>query len=368
MSTHSARPLSLLGLLLAVACGTDTLPTTPSAAAKTAEGAPTLTVYSQNVYVGTDVDAVLGAPADQLPSAIGQALMTFAATDWPSRADAMAARIVSANADVVALNELTILTVNGLEPLLPNLAVDFLPILQAQIAARGGKYRLAALVPETDANLAFGGGTIRLQDFDALLVREGLSFTTVAERQYAAKAPVSLGGLGSFDLVRGFAAVEIPVKGSTVRVVATHLEPLETAPVLQSAQAAELLAWLGTSPMRTIVAGDLNSEPRNLDPAAPYQQFVAAGFRDSWLARTGGNGDPGYTCCHATDLQNARSLLDRRLDHVFTWSPQPGQGAVKATLFGADPADRTAGGLWPSDHAGIVATVTFPGAAAAARP
>jgi hypothetical protein len=30
---------------------------------------------------------------------------------------------------------------------------------------------------------------------------------------------------------------------------------------------------------------------------------------------------------------------------------------VSATVVGDAPADRTAGGRWPSDHAGVVATI-----------
>ena len=29
-------------------------------------------------------------------------------------------------------------------------------------------------------------------------------------------------------------------------------------------------------------------------------------------------------------------------------------------VVGEEPADRTASGLWPSDHAGVIATLTLP--------
>jgi hypothetical protein len=34
---------------------------------------------------------------------------------------------------------------------------------------------------------------------------------------------------------------------------------------------------------------------------------------------------------------------------------------VSAEVVGDDPADRTTGGLWPSDHAGVVATLRIGG-------
>lgn len=360
---------ALACVALLVACSGDAGPVSPMTSRVAAPAAgPTVTVFAQNVYVGTNVDAVLGAPADQLPAAVGHALMTFLATDWPARADAIAARIVASGAEAVALNELTILTVTNLAPLLPDLHVDFLPILMARIAAQGGNYVVGAQVANTDAILSFGPGQIRLQDFDAVLVRADVPFTPVASTQFAARAPVSLGPLGSFDLIRGYAAVELSIHGTPVRVVATHLEPLETAAVLQAAQAQELIGWLDAQQVRTIVAGDLNSSPTHVDPGSPYRQFRAAGFRDAWLDRTGPKADPGYTCCHADDLLNPVSSLVKRIDHVLVRSPHPGAGATSVTLFGADPMDRTPGGRWPSDHAGILATVTFPGIRGSGAP
>ncbi len=352
-----------LSLLLLSACQADGL-VTPSLAKGgigPAEAAPALTVYTQNVYVGTDVDAVLASPSDQLPAAIGQALATFVATDWPARADAFAAKIVASRADVVALNEVTTLTVTGLTPFLPEIYVEFLPILMARIAAHGGNYVIAGQVANTDADLSVGPGRVRLQDFDLMLVRGDRAFTTIAQQQFAARAPVDFGPLGSFALARGFVAADVMLHGDPVRVVATHLEPWETAPVLQTAQAAELIAWLGSAEIPVIVAGDLNSAPTDLSPAAPYQQFAAAGFRDSWLERTGPNGGAGLTCCQAGDLMNATSTLFKRLDYVLVRNAKPGTGATTVELFGVAQADRLPNGLWPSDHAGVVARVMFPG-------
>ena len=34
--------------------------------------------------------------------------------------------------------------------------------------------------------------------------------------------------------------------------------------------------------------------------------------------------------------------------------------ALPIDIVGADPSDRTPGGLWPSDHAGLVATIKLP--------
>lgn len=64
-------------------------------------------------------------------------------------------------------------------------------------------------------------------------------------------------------------------------------------------------------------------------------------------------GDPGLTCCQNATLTNPTSEFHSRIDLVLT------HGAARAveahvvgnTLFQATPP------LWPSDHAGVVATV-----------
>ena len=74
------------------ACQTDR-PTASSTADLTSGKEGALRVYTQNLYVGADVDKVIAAPPAQLPSALFQALATFVATDYPSRAGRIADEI-----------------------------------------------------------------------------------------------------------------------------------------------------------------------------------------------------------------------------------------------------------------------------------
>ncbi len=62
--------------------------------------------------------------------------------------------------------------------------------------------------------------------------------------------------------------------------------------------------------------------------------------------------DPGYTCCQNANLLNPTSLLNERLDLILFRGPFAVSDVV---LVGDDPADKTPSGLWPSDHAGVVA-------------
>jgi hypothetical protein len=111
----------------------------------------------------------------------------------------------------------------------------------------------------------------------------------------------------------------------------------------------------------TVLLGDLNTIARSGDT---YIDLVADGFIDAWDLRAGTT-DPGFTCCHSTDLSSDSDPLNRRLDHVFVrhfgdlWS-QGGANPVRAQLIGDEAGDKTASGLWPSDHAGMVVTLQLP--------
>lgn len=180
-------------------------------------------------------------------------------------------------------------------------------------------------------------------------------------------------------LERGFVAVDVDVNGAVYRVVNTHLEvenldpanPL--SPLIQSAQATELKAVLDSFPgaVEQLVIGDFNSTPEDPlfpDPlegpfVRPYQQLAqgvdvvgqptAAPYVDTWLLRPGS--PVGYTCCEPSLFGATFNVFERK-DLVFSRSVPDG---VKANVFGNNRADKTASGLWPSDHAGLFVRVWF---------
>jgi endonuclease/exonuclease/phosphatase family metal-dependent hydrolase len=185
---------------------------------------------------------------------------------------------------------------------------------------------------------------------------------------------------------RGFAGVDAMVGGARYRFVNTHLETrLEgsgpQARFIQSAQAAELLAslsYIPTAPgQRTLVVGDMNSDPRDsvypVPPGyqeilgvPPYQQFASlGGFTDVWTMRPGvgkGKGTPlvGLSCCQHPDLSNHKSDLYERVDLIFSLAPP--KNVFEARLLGESVADKTSPkgrGLWPSDHASVAARIQY---------
>jgi endonuclease/exonuclease/phosphatase family metal-dependent hydrolase len=149
----------------------------------------------------------------------------------------------------------------------------------------------------------------------------------------------------------------------TIRFVNTHLETQGIVPVVQQAQTAELLAELAAEELPVVLVGDFNSSPDDPFPA-PYAQLAASGYTDTWLRRLGRPED-GATCCFTENLDDPTAMPTSRID--LTWartgaSAPPfelGVGPVRATVVGDELRDRTDGGLWPSDHAGVVTSMVL---------
>jgi hypothetical protein len=100
----------------------------------------------------------------------------------------------------------------------------------------------------------------------------------------------------------------------------------------------------------------MNSGPK-VDPAA-YNAFVSGGLSDTWSAA--GLGAPPLTCCHLApnDLSSDPSATyTDDPDHVFTRGPF---AVLDTHLVGntvPNPAPQPF--IWPSDHAGMVATLAI---------
>jgi hypothetical protein len=145
------------------------------------------------------------------------------------------------------------------------------------------------------------------------------------------------------------------------------------APV-QAGQAQELLgavtADLGGV---TILLGDLNSDaaagPGATSWTPTYETLVAAGFQDAWKLDHPGRSPSSFTCCQDKLLMNEESVLTERIDFVLVRSAdrQGGEnrvpGSIHVGMVGGDEVDRTSPtGLWPSDHAGLLAGFKIPSA------
>ena len=97
-----------------------------------------------------------------------------------------------------------------------------------------------------------------------------------------------------------------------------------------------------------LVVGDFNALPTDLTHA----DMVAAGFIDVG----GAVGAVGATCCQAPDLDNPVSQLSGRIDYVY----DRGFSFIDSAFLVGDTPFETVRPVWPSDHAGVIATVDLP--------
>jgi endonuclease/exonuclease/phosphatase family metal-dependent hydrolase len=325
-----------------------------------------ITVVSRNVYIGADVDAVIRAlfsedPGDDLP-ALFTAIETLEKTSFGVRARALAAELARTRPHFVGLQEISNVDIEI--PLLGvSMSLDFLAILQEELAQRGLNYVVAAQVENSNVLLTpIPGSTIQVVDFDVIMVdAERVSFD--AASVVAQNFSNNIGELApGVNVVRGWVAITAEVRGILFRVVNTHLESGNDNPALpqlRAAQAIELVTLLGDA-NPAIFMGDMN----DVEGSLMYQVVTGAGFRDVW-EEVNGHRD-GYTCCHEPDLSNmsGRGVLNQRIDYVFVRGAAEHGGRLsgRARLLGDDVGERVAGPeyrIWPSDHAGVVATVRF---------
>jgi endonuclease/exonuclease/phosphatase family metal-dependent hydrolase len=211
-------------------------------------------------------------------------------------------------------------------------------------------------------------GDVRLTTRDVILARKGAGVKTsnVTGANYSPADTLALplfGGAASAVFTRGWVSADVSVRGKKFHLVNTHLESENTGSIRED-QASELVASGGPATATpTILLGDLNSDPQvapgdlpngDADSNIAYNRLVAAGFRSlSGSAATFGHttGAPAFQ-----DVLNDLSKLanDNRIDHILTNSPS-------ITAASVARLDGQGGGLWASDHAGLLSRLKIPG-------
>lgn len=340
-------------------------------------GPPGITVLTWNVYYGTDPSPLLTAPADQVPFVAASVWGLVQQTNFPARAGALARAIAARRPHLVGVEEAAIYRLQhpgdaafgGTQPA-TQVVYDFLALLADSLAARGLHYVVAAADSTTDVEVPVITGVdpstgiptfddVRLTDRDAILARADVRYANPQHAKYAAFIPVSIGG-SQAGVYEGWSSIEATVGARTIRFVATHLETQDALPV-QLGQAQELLTLLQHESLPTILAGDFNSDVYGQDPtrATPsYGMITAAGFTDTWLRP--GMTPAGLTCCESDQLTNPVQSFNQRIDFIFTRNMPRSSLVIGRDVVGDAPWDRTPGGLWPSDHGGVVTTFVIP--------
>jgi hypothetical protein len=371
-----------------------------------------ISVMTQNQYLGADLSPILAAPGPlALNNAVLDALAQAASNDFPLRVGLLAQKIANRRPHLVGLQEVVSLGCIDLfsplpgqgcdDPSIAGAFNDHLSLTMDALTALGETYVVGASVRNVDLLIPVGTGfsflpdiLVTVTDHDVILARgdvassvvpvpysgfctrpsadggPGCNYIVVAE----AETPV-----GPIAVERGWVGVDVAVGGRDYRFVNTHLEIMEPdpteplSPFIQAAQAAELIAVLDAStPLERslIVVGDINSSPDDpvipgpfplpppFDTAIfpPYVQFVDAGYTDAWTLRP--RDASGPTCCQFADLSNVRSVLDERIDMIFS-ADIPAQ-VKRARVLGDGIREKSSiFGLWPSDHGQVAAKLLF---------
>jgi endonuclease/exonuclease/phosphatase family metal-dependent hydrolase len=358
-----------------------------------------------NIWAPTLTPVVLAQTQQDFLAAAKTALTQIAANKFPRRAIGLAREAFLTQPDVIGLQEVFNFTVNGLNPGPP--FVDHLQATRDALAAFGLNYVVAASVNHLDVTvpLDVNGDMIpdlvRALDRDVILVRAGLSYTTLGGSvpdglcgvmipnpapvpplppilqsapsedgcTYSVVAVVN-SPVGTITVERGFLGIDVTVGEKTYRVVNTHLEVRQPDPtnpssaIIQFVQSVELAGTLQatTPPGRTLILlGDFNSSPLHTPIGSivpPYQVLTGTGLADVWTTNALGFLDPnGFTCCQQEDLANTTSLLDERIDLIFVGNS--GAFLPFALVTGRVPLFSLTPPRWASDHGGVFSTLIF---------
>ena len=142
------------------------------------------------------------------------------------------------------------------------------------------------------------GFDVRITNQDAILVRDDLSdelqVSNLQIEQFGIKLSVPT-LLGPFTDPRGWAAIDVKLRGQRFRFVTTHLD--SSVPAIRVAQAKELLVTAANTNLPVVMAGDFNiAADSGLDPSFPaYQAIINAGFTEAWQSKRAP--DPGNRRC-----------------------------------------------------------------------
>ncbi len=368
-------PFMVLGLALAACEDEQPSPVAPIAAefsALSGEQRPSqaFEVYTQNVYLGGDTGPLFTIDFSNIPAVVAATNVFWQQVGQSAAPERMAAivdEIEARRPHVVGLQEvLRFVVLSGTGAVIGGL--DLLALIEAEISARGLPYTTEIVQPATSATLPLAvsstGVTQALNFTDRLVVlrRNDVPLTAEESGLYAAVAP-----LGPVTLKRGWARVSVDHHGTPHNFITTHLEVQALAPV-QAGQTQQLLQVVASLDGVTILAGDLNSDAA-AQPGDPswtntYDLVRAAGFADVWDLAPPASRGRGFTCCQAIDLRNRVSQLDERIDFVLVRSDQDlgrargkSRGHYRIEVVGDERSDRTASGLWPADHGGLVASI-----------
>jgi hypothetical protein len=352
-----------------------------------------VTVMTQNLYQGTEfahIRALIGKEGlttSEVLEATTADYGTYLATRFKSRAKQIAAEIAKNDPALVGLQEVATWHKGTFNPahqfaLPQEVSEDFTTVLIEALKADGLRYRAVTATsrPEGNFTLAFpvapgpapfGLTAVGMVERGVILARDDLppgqlKLSNPQSGTYSCEFckvtienPVTKEAIPFTD---SWESIDAKIRGRTFRFITTHLDALEPSGIVRFLQAKELLEGPANTQLPVVVTGDFNAGPNTAPKPFPgpaaYEAFLGGGLSDTWIAA--GLGASPRTCCHLAfeDLVNdpsAEYTEGNELDHVFT----RGDFTVRDEHLVGDKVPSPAPNpfIWPSDHAGVVATV-----------
>jgi endonuclease/exonuclease/phosphatase family metal-dependent hydrolase len=348
--THRSTGRTIVGLLVAAAFVLGL-----AASPASADGDKRVVkVMTYNMDAGTDFVYFFAYPTD-FAAAFSATLGELEGNHFDVRAARLARTIAAEQPDLVSLQEATIWDYVANNGTRVALIADQLQLLQAALKRYGVHYRVVAVQPLTNLVVPLADNyNFHFLDRNVILARaehgrEELELSNVRQAQYQTTSEP----LPGFLQVNGWMSVDARVDGRRVRFFATHLaSQLYPGDPVQPAQGAELVAILNRSPHPVVIAGDFNSDMSGLgvgpDQTATGPAIVAAGYRDAWAAvhhpYQGLTWPLFWEDIYAGVYPNGAPV--ERIDLVF----EKGLKVLDADVVGERAP-------YPSDHAGVVATL-----------
>jgi endonuclease/exonuclease/phosphatase family metal-dependent hydrolase len=338
-----------------------------------------VTVMTRNLYLGTDLTPIFDPtqPAETLPLRVEEAWANVVATDFATRAMLLAGEIAAVDPDLVGLQEVS-LWYSGpcADPpyctaLATTVEYDFLALLLAALDDLGASYEAAASVDNFGAQLPSTGDGVswtarRYQDRDVILRRTGFATSNPQGGNFSIGLPITVAGQ-DVVVTRGWVSVDVERDGVMFRFANAHLEAYNLPEgnglgpdgsdlppdSIRAGQAVELID-LVTGPFPVILVGDMNSDPADPTERAYQALVIGAGYFDVWQQMALAGAGPGLSCCYDALVSDPDAALYNRIDLVLVRAPfELEAAAVLGTTFDE------ASGFWPSDHAGVFATVAI---------
>jgi endonuclease/exonuclease/phosphatase family metal-dependent hydrolase len=371
-----------------------------------------ITVMSRNLYLGADVGVALEL-IPNFPKAAQFMWDQVKKTNFTARAPKLAREAAQDRPEIIGVQEATIWyckkdlfsdkveVFNFLDQFIAatkSTGVGYSLVTANGVEAFNPGYSIAAIPyvtkvrdPET-FNPIFGQDTAScgFTIGDALLVRDDVKdrIIQVGNTEYDATYSIVP---TIMTIYRGYTWADFKVQDSVVRLITTHLESIwdENKIPNSALQAQQLVADLKDAKMPVVIMGDFNEQPVASETCPTpggakcnaYSTMIEAGFENAspdaqnpryftWGASALLNGPDKKRISAAKKFGNQYGFTDR-LDYIFT---KNAYATVSSKIIGNVWPDGT--GVWdcgkdkcfPSDHAGVVATIELPRSAGAIDP